>query len=702
MKQKLKAGTLFLALVCNLQLVYCWPWSTKKEDRSEYRLPQYNLPKHSWSVDLTAPLLDETACHTLLSEHLTNRGTYIPSNQDPSKLIFFLHVPRTAGKTYSSCFLKPSHPPSKRCHPSYDLLSYNISTPNCVTLNSHDDMSISQYFPPHAATIMQLRKPEDRIISIYEFATEVAARKVNQTQAQVVLSLFKTPPGGGPVNTMHVWPWSKLVLWFHNDMRERNIALRDQHLQSQEGSDAASEPVWTQHWSERSNRWYYYNKVKNESLWELPDPEPVLDPYNNSLVMPLEEWVDTPIAQELAHEGSSLQLLGLTNYSHWEEAGALRQCMFRYESVRKNLSNRALELLPKLKHVGLTEKLYDSVRSLAAELKIRMTSTAYRSPPKQFQSFEDPEIPAGKKFRYNSTMMVDSGLVTSITISEARKIAGNAAMRLRDIDPKVNNMKQKLLGLVRKEDDWFSKKTDNGDDNTSADDNSIKMTRRLLNSHLSERMLAAGTKKVPEVDSPWKKEIEPLDMELSTLMHDQQKFRREMNALQAAGLFVPPLQAKGRAVQLIPDTKFIRHGRTLGQEFTECQDQAKQKAAKRRGNSFRHLRTGDDKGFLFSKQARKDIPEKVLEKIRRLNPIDVALWELGAELLEKKMGEQVEADILETLPDPPPPNKNNNKGVGSDTAATGAAIPISSETESNDGSSTSGTDSDSDPDHDEL
>lgn len=691
--QKPRAGILFLAIICSLQLVQCWLWSTKKEDRSEYRLPQYKLPKHSWSVDLTAPLLEEPACHTLLSEHLTNRGSYIPPNQDPSKLIFFLHIPRTAGKTYSSCFLKPSHPPSKRCHPSYDLLSYNISTPNCVTLNSHDDMSISQYFPPDAATIMQLRRPEDRIISVYEFATEVAARKVNQTQAQVLQSLFKTPPGGGPVNTLHVWPWSKLVLWFHNDMRERKLALRDQHLQ-QQGSDAAPQPVWTHHWSERNKRWYYYNKSINESVWVLPDPDPVLDPYNNSLVMPLEEWVDTPIAKELAHEGSALQLLGLTNYSHWEEAGALRQCMFEYESVKKNLSDRALELLPKLKHVGLTEKLYDSVRSLAAELNIKMTSPAYRSPPKQFQSFEDPEIPAGKKFRYNSTMMVDSGLVTSVTISEARKIAGNAAMRLRDIDPKVNNMKQKLLGLVRKEDEWFSKKTDNKKD----EDGSLEMTRRLLNSHLSERVLPARIKKVPEVNSPWKKEIEPLDMELSILMHDQQKFTREMNALQAAGLFLPPLKAKGRAVQLIPDTKFIRHGRTLGQEFTDCQDQAKQKAAKRRGNSFRHLRTVDDKGFVFSKQARKDIPEQVLEKIRRLNPIDVALWELGAELLEKKMGEQMEAAILETLPHSPPKKKN-----GTDTAAP-AAVPTTSDTESDDGSSTStiSTESDSDPDHDEL
>eukprot|EP00951_Prasinocladus_malaysianus_P001173 scaffold8149_cov53-Prasinocladus_malaysianus.AAC.1 len=34
--------------------------------------------------------------------------------QNPNDMLFFLHVPRTAGRTFFSCFLKQAHPPSKR------------------------------------------------------------------------------------------------------------------------------------------------------------------------------------------------------------------------------------------------------------------------------------------------------------------------------------------------------------------------------------------------------------------------------------------------------------------------------------------------------------------------------------------------------------------------------------------------------------
>lgn len=46
-------------------------------------------------------------------------------------------------------------------------------------------------------------------------------------------------------------------------------------------------------------------------MWVLPPPEPVLDPYNNSLVMPLHEWIEHPIAEELLHNGATLQVGGV-------------------------------------------------------------------------------------------------------------------------------------------------------------------------------------------------------------------------------------------------------------------------------------------------------------------------------------------------------------------------------------------------------
>ncbi len=48
-------------------------------------------------------------------------------------------------------------------------------------------------------------------------------------------------------------------------------------------------------------------------MWNLTEAErelllPPLDPYNNELVMPLEEFVKHPIAEELLHNGETFQV----------------------------------------------------------------------------------------------------------------------------------------------------------------------------------------------------------------------------------------------------------------------------------------------------------------------------------------------------------------------------------------------------------
>lgn len=60
--------------------------------------------------------------------------------KDP--FVFFLHVPRTAGKTYSSCFLSTSMKPSERCMPGYDHYRLPMSQDGCRYYVSHDDMSL--------------------------------------------------------------------------------------------------------------------------------------------------------------------------------------------------------------------------------------------------------------------------------------------------------------------------------------------------------------------------------------------------------------------------------------------------------------------------------------------------------------------------------------------------------------------------------
>ena len=62
------------------------------------------------------------------------------------------------------------------------------------------------------------------------------------------------------------------------------------------------------------------------------------------------------------------QTLGLTNYSIWPEAGLGRACVATDPAARQALLGEARRRLEGMKHVGLTEKLDESVLSLAASL----------------------------------------------------------------------------------------------------------------------------------------------------------------------------------------------------------------------------------------------------------------------------------------------------------------------------------------------
>lgn len=139
---------------------------------------------------------------------LRDRGNMI--HQDPSKMLWFLHIPRSAGRTFHSCFLKLAHPPSKRCAKSYDTLRLNVSVGSCGLLASHDDYSATDFLPAEAAVVTQLREPLDRVLSAYEFAVEVAARILQRP------SNYTADPSR--TNTRDVWPWSRLVPLIEQDL----------------------------------------------------------------------------------------------------------------------------------------------------------------------------------------------------------------------------------------------------------------------------------------------------------------------------------------------------------------------------------------------------------------------------------------------------------------------------------------------------
>ena len=102
----------------------------------------------------------------------------------------------------------------------------------------------------------------DRVLSAYEFSIEVAARAATG----------KTPSRQDPraTNTRNVWPWSGLVPWMEEELHARSSAVAARSLT--QGDDS-------------------------------------VDPWKNSMIMPLHEWIEHPLVDELIHDGQTLQVL---------------------------------------------------------------------------------------------------------------------------------------------------------------------------------------------------------------------------------------------------------------------------------------------------------------------------------------------------------------------------------------------------------
>lgn len=62
---------------------------------------------------------------------------------------------------------------------------------------------------------------------------------------------------------------------------------------------------------------------------------------------------------------SVLQVLGITNYSHWGDAGQLRSCVWDSSHAHDLLEQVALKRIQRFLHVGTTDRLFDSAASAA-------------------------------------------------------------------------------------------------------------------------------------------------------------------------------------------------------------------------------------------------------------------------------------------------------------------------------------------------
>ncbi|KAK1398426.1 Sulfotransferase [Heracleum sosnowskyi] len=245
-------------------------------------------------------------------------------------LLFFLHVPRTGGRTYYHCFLRNLYPSSVVCPRSYDKLRFNRSKTDCRLLTSHDDYSVMSKLPSDRTSVVTLlRNPVDRFFSSYEFSMEVAARFMMYPNLTSAIGLPNSKNiTAKPVTTLDIWPWKYLVPWMRADMFARKEARKHKGSADSQSSD----------------------------LYNAED-----------FVMPLIEYIHHPIALDIIHNGATFQVAGLTNNSNLRGSHELRHCVIKYPSLGDHVLEVAKKRLDNMLYVGLTESHNESA-SLFANL----------------------------------------------------------------------------------------------------------------------------------------------------------------------------------------------------------------------------------------------------------------------------------------------------------------------------------------------
>ncbi|WCJ41009.1 tyrosylprotein sulfotransferase [Euphorbia peplus] len=219
-------------------------------------------------------------------------------------LLFFLHVPRTGGRTYFHCFLRKLYSSSQECPRSYDKLRFDPSKQQCRLLVTHDDYSMMSKLPRERTSVVTiLRNPVDRVFKMSK----------------------RLRPRNG-VSTLDIWPWKYLVPW----MREDLFARRD------------------------DTKLIGSNHMKSKT------------PYNmEEIVMPLHEYINDPIAHDIIHNGATFQVAGLTNNSYSMESHEVRHCVQKYKILGEHVLRVAKRRLDEMLYVGLTEDHRESATMFA-------------------------------------------------------------------------------------------------------------------------------------------------------------------------------------------------------------------------------------------------------------------------------------------------------------------------------------------------
>ncbi|CAN6884060.1 unnamed protein product [Brassica oleracea] len=242
-------------------------------------------------------------------------------------LLFFLHVPRTGGRTYFHCFLRKLYDNAEECPRSYDKLHFDPRKQKCKLLATHDDYSLMSKLPRERTSVMTIvRDPVARVLSTYEFSVEVAARFLVHPNLTSATRMSGRIRKNNVISTLDIWPWKYLVPW----MREDLFARRDAR------------------------------KLKGVVIIEDDNPYDM-----EEMLMPLHKYLDTPTAHDIIHNGATFQIAGLTNNSHLSEAHEVRHCVQKYRNLGEPVLQVAKRRLDSMLYVGLTEEHRESASLFA-------------------------------------------------------------------------------------------------------------------------------------------------------------------------------------------------------------------------------------------------------------------------------------------------------------------------------------------------
>lgn len=289
-------------------------------------------------------------------------------------MLFFLHVPRTGGRTYHQCFLKALFPVDQRCPRSYDALRFDLRVPACRLLATHNDYSLMTKLPAANVSVMtNVRDPVDRVISAYEFAMETAVRSLRwgvklapgesltEGRRRVRMGM-----GHGPrTETRNVWPWHLL------------IPLLEDELWARRPNTSDPLPQQTKAEGQRERGGSSYEK--------------------GELMMPLSAFLEHPSVRDLLHNGATFHIAGITENSLLKGASFLRACASQHEQLGQLVLSLVRARLDQMLHIGLTAAHKESAMLLAAALGRSLQSKAFVGPDPRLLALGNRRLSQGSK-----------------------------------------------------------------------------------------------------------------------------------------------------------------------------------------------------------------------------------------------------------------------------------------------------------------